>query len=234
LLGIEELMPRIVPNASSIGMTAGHLLGHDSHAVISDTSTGSDASSHSLAGDTCAGGATLAATLTNASGATGQASFNATTGSLKVQVHGAAASTALNVVVNGTTVGTLTTDASGNGHAKLSNITAQAGSTITVGDLTATFAQVKFTATLSGATGVTGSADFNSLENKLQVSITGATANTTYNVTVDNVVVGQLTTNSSGAGRLKLSPANLTLLAGSTITVSDTLGNPAILQGTFA
>ena len=48
-------------------------------------------------------------------------------------------------------MGTLTTDASGNGTAKLSNVTASAGDTILVGDLTGTFTQSHLSATLSGS-----------------------------------------------------------------------------------
>ena len=97
--------------------------------------------------------------MSNASGATGTASFNESNASLFVTVKGAAASTTLNVAVtdNGTTttVGTVTTDASGNGHAKFTGVTVAAGDTVTVGsDITGTFAQVKFTASLTGATPV--------------------------------------------------------------------------------
>jgi hypothetical protein len=252
-LGVEELTPRVLLNAGPLGLAGDHFFGHHSHAMVSSSSgpdstgsstttssSGSDNSGNSTTtsshtGEGCAAaGATLAADLTNATGATGKALFNATQGTLNVQVKGAAASTSLDIAVNGTTVGTLTTNASGNGHTQLSNVTAQAGSTITVGDLQGTFAQAHFTASLTGATGVTGSADFNTLQNQLKVLITGAAASTTYNVTVNSVIVGQVTTNSSGSGKLRLTPTNVTIQSGSTISVSDTAGDPAILQGTFA
>jgi hypothetical protein len=137
-------------------------------------------------------------------------------------------------MVDGATVGTVNTNASGNGQAKLSNVSVQAGSTIMIGGLQGTFTQANLTASLTGATGVTGSSNFNTLKDKLRVSITGAAANTTYNVTVNNVVVGQITTNSAGAGRLKVKQPGVTIQSGSTVAVSDTLGDPAILQGTFA
>jgi hypothetical protein len=48
------------------------------------------------------------------------------------------------------------------------------------------------------------------------------------------VTVGQLTTNSSGAGKLRVSPSGVTIQSGSTISIADTAGNAAILTGTFA
>jgi hypothetical protein len=235
---VEELSSRLLPNAGSFGLASGHLFSQHDHAFVSDASNGStitDGWAASLhGGDGCAARATLVATLTDASGASGQASFNATTGVLNVQVQGAAASTSLNVAVDGTMVGTVTTDTSGNGRARLSNVTAQAGSTITVGDLQGALSQLKLTASLSGATGVTGSADFNTLRDRLHVAIRGAAPNTAYNVMVNDVVVGQVTSNSSGSAKLNVSPSSGTIQAGSTISVSDTLGNAPILQGTFA
>ena len=237
-LELEELMPRILPSASSSGLAVGHFLGHHGHAAVMDSSSDNaavaDSSTSGHAGDACGTRATLVANLTNASGATGTASFNATAGTLKVQVQGAAASTSLDVMVDGTSVGAITTDASGNGQIKLANTTVQAGSTISVGDLTGTFSQVKFTASLSGDSGATGSATYDSVKNRLRVSIAGTAANTTYNVTVNDVVVGQLTTNAAGKGKLYVSPSSATIQAGSTIAIGDTVGNPAILQGSFA
>jgi hypothetical protein len=238
-LGVEELTPRVVPSAGPFGLAALRLAGTHGHGFFSSASTDSDGatgfSDPSRGGDACGQhGATLSASLSNASGATGQAFFNAANDTLSVSVQGATASSSLAVTVDGTNVGTLTTNASGSGHANFSNVTAQAGSTITAGDLQGTFAQIKFAATLTGSTVATGSADYNALENWLHVHITGAAANTTYNVTVNNVVVGQLTTNASGAGKLKLTPTGVTIASGSTISISDAAGDPAILQGTFA
>jgi hypothetical protein len=234
-LGVEELNPRVLPSAGPFGLAAARLSGHAFFAAASMAAADAMHSSTPFqGGHECGAEATLTASLTDASGATGQASFNATTGTLKIKVQGATASTSLSVAVDGTTVGSVTTDASGNGQVKLSNVSVQAGSTITVGDLQGTFAQIRFTASLSGATGVTGNANYNSLENQLRVFIRGAAADTTYNVTIDNVVVGQVTTNSSGAGKLHVSPSNVTIKAGSTIAISDTAGDPAILQGALA
>jgi len=95
----------------------------------------------------------LHASLTNNGVAAGQAAYHAETEngvtrqSLRVKVTGLAASTTLNVTVDGTVIGTLTTDANGNGKARFSsnpqnsnvialpaNFTLSAGSTIKVGD----------------------------------------------------------------------------------------------------
>ncbi len=237
-LGVEELTPRVLPSAGWFDLASGHLLGHGNHTLASTSSNANGtidySQTNSAARHDCGSGATLAGNLTNSSGATGSASFNATTGALKVQVTGAAANSSLAVMVDGATMGTFNTNASGNGQAKLANVSVQAGSTIMIGDLQGTFTQANLMASLTGSTGVTGSASFNTLKDKLRVSITGAAASTTYNVTVNNVVVGQITTNGSGAGRLKLKQPGVTIQSGSTVAVSDTLGDPAILQATFA
>ena len=143
----------------------------------------------------------------------------------------------MTVTDNGTTttVGTVTTDASGNGHARLTGVTAAAGDTITVGDLTGTFSQVKLSATLTGtATGVSGLTEYNSVKNQLRVSISGAADSTTYNVSINGMVVGQITTNRRGYGHLKVTPSGVTIASGSTISIADTSGDAAILTGTFA
>jgi hypothetical protein len=241
-------MPRILPSNSHFGLAAAHF-GHQGQAAIVGTaSTGGDSSggcsggsqtssSGTDSGDRCHAGATLFANLSNSNGATGLATFNATDSTLTVKVSGAATGATLTVTVNSVQVGTVATDASGNGTAKLTNVTAQAGQTVAVGDLQGTLAQAKFTASLTSptnATGVSGEAEFSAIKSKLEVEVTGGGANTTYNVTVDNVVVGQVTTNSAGSVKIYLSLTNATIKAGSTITISDTAGNPAILQGTFA
>ena len=181
----------------------------------------------------------MTANLSNASGATGTANFNANTTGLKLSVSGATANSSLDVAVDGTSVGTLTTDASGNGKLQLASTDAaiQAGSTITVGDLAGTFTPTKLTASLTGDAGATGTAQFNVRRNDLGVSVSGAAASTTYNITIDNAVVGQFTTNSAGQAsqaKTHLSLTDVTVQAGSILTISDTAGNPAIVQGVFA
>jgi hypothetical protein len=242
-IGLEELTPRILPSAGGVGLAGGHFGHHGAAAIVSTSSSsststtdncgGSQSSSASQSGDACHAGATLFANLSDSNGATGQATYNATTSALKVSVTGATVSTSLTVAVNGTSVGSVATDSSGNGSVTLSNVSVSSGDTITVGDLTGTFSQVKYTAALTGATGVLGAAEFNALKSRLYVSITGAAANTTYDVIVDSSFLGQLTTNSSGAGKVWLALTNPTIQTGSTISIADAVGNPAILQGVF-
>jgi hypothetical protein len=245
-LGVEELTPRVLPSAGC-GMAAAGAASFAARFTAASSSSDDDSSSGS---HDCGGhfgdhhhGAELAAlvaTLSDSAGATGTAAFNTSSDTLFVSVKGATPSTTLNVTVtdNGTTttVGTVTTDASGNGHARITDVTAAAGDTVAVGDVTGTLNQVKFTATLSGTTaGVSGSARYNSVRNSLQVFVSGAAASTTYNVSVNGTVVGQITTDARGRGHLRVTPpSGVTIASGSTISIADTGGDPAILTGTFA
>ena len=91
------------------------------------------------------------ASLMDSSGASGQANFDSVRGMLMIHVTGATASSSLTVAVGGTTVGTLTTDASGNGTLSVaeSSSTITTGTTITVGDLSGTFGQPPVPASLA-------------------------------------------------------------------------------------
>jgi len=236
-LGLNELSQKIVPNACS-GGAASHTAfsrNDDAAAAMTRRHSSADSGDSEQSEHECGAArhATLAANLTNASGATGTSSFNAQNGSLKVSVTGAAASSSLDVSVNGTSVGTLTTDASGNGTAKLTNVTASAGDTILVGDLTGTFAQTRLSATLSGSSSATGKASVEVVNNHLRVRIHGAAANTTYDVSIDGTTVGQITTNGRGSGRLFVSPT-AAIVAGSTISILDSAAGTTLLSGTFA
>lgn len=93
----------------------------------------------------------LKATLTPPAGvmssAIGRAEFTPATGALEVQARGLAASTTFNITVDGTLVGTLTTDRRGRGEVHLTTnaVTPAAGSTIVLAGadgpvLTGTFA----------------------------------------------------------------------------------------------
>ena len=182
-------------------------------------------------------GATFSAGLMDAGGAAGTAAFNPTSGKLTVSVAKATPSTTLNVIVGGNTAGSVTTDANGNGRTSITELSGaiKAGTTITVGDLAGTFAQTAFKAALTGAAGVSGTSDYNVTKNVLSIHVTGATANTVYNVTVSGTVVGQITTNKGGKGHLTITPpSGVTIVSGSTISVVDTTGDPATLTGTFA
>ena len=240
-VGFEELMPRVLPSAGPLAMGCGHHGGDDGPSALTGSAdAGGDSCHH---GDHGSHGAAFVASLTSAAttGETGQAQFNPTSGQLTVRVKGAAANTTLNVLIGTSTtpVGTLTTDADGDGKVTLtvpSTTTIAASTAITVGDLTGTFTQVEFTASLTGATGVSGSAKYNATKNVLHLSVTGAAASTTYNVTVNSTVVGTLTTDSTGAGKFKVTPAStVTVAAGSTLTVVlPATGSTPILTGTFA
>jgi hypothetical protein len=233
-LGVEELSSRILPSAGCGGAAAGASTQAARGALFSSAIAGTD-DSFDHGGHECgAAHASLSASLSNSSGATGTATFSESNGVLKVSVTGAAASTSLAVSVDGTSVGTVTTDASGNGSAKLTGVTASAGSTVLVGDLTGTFAQVKLSASLTGTTGVTGTASFNTLTGKLRVSASGLTAGTTYDVAVGGTTVGQITANSAGRGKLHVSPTGVTIASGSMVTFIATGDTTAILSGTFA
>ena len=157
ILGVEELTPRVLPNATPMSLAGGHLCGQSAHAAVSDpSSTGtssSNSSTASMAGDPCAAGATLVANLTDASGATGQASFNATTGTLKVTVQGATTSTSLPVTVDGTSVGSVTTGTSGAVRQRLATSRRRPARRSRSVISTGTFTQAKLTASLTGAHG---------------------------------------------------------------------------------
>jgi hypothetical protein len=224
VLGVEELTPRVLLNAGSWGLT----WGQDFHASHFDR--------QGFGGDRHASSSTLFANLTDSSGATGQALFNERTGTLTIEVKGAATKSALTVAVGGTTIGTLTTHSSGDGHLRLANQAISAGQAITVGDLQGTFAQEEFSATLTGSAGASGNAEFDALDSRLEVSIKGAAAKTTYNVSVDGTVVGQITTDRHGSGYLRTSlTSSVAITSASTISIAaDTAGASPILQGTFA
>ncbi len=154
--GTEQSLPSNFPTSIAAGtaVTVGSLNG----TFAAPTSTGgsddggSSGCSHSV-------GTRFSASLTDATGATGTATvttktYNSTTTTkLTVSVTGATASSPLDVVIDGTTVGTLTTDSTGAGTLTLSSNptgteqplpsnfpTVSAGSTITVGSLSGTFA----------------------------------------------------------------------------------------------
>lgn len=235
-LTVDELAQRVLPSANP--MTIRSFADAGRQAAHSAPPAGAAFGGQREAGDAgCAHGASLAATLTNAAGATGQATFNNVNGKLNIQVTGATASSSLDVLLDGESIGTVTTDASGNGKLSLTQDVAAVtvGTTIEVGDLTGTFAQTQFSASLTGATtDVSGNASYNVRENGLKVSVTGAAASTTYNVTVGGTVVGTITTNARGQAKAVFTPA-VTVAAGTTIDVSaTTAGSTPILSGAFA
>ncbi len=181
-----------------------------------------------------------------------KASHGTSSTNFNVNVTGAMANSTLNVAIGGVVVGHIATDASGAGSLALASnptgtqqalpanfpTTISANSAITVGTLTGTLGSARvshkteLTAQLTGSTGSgAGHATFKSnMENgksSLTVSVTGLPANSTVNVTVGGTVVGQITTNGRGSGRLRLKNLSATVDAGSTITVGT-------LSGTFS
>jgi hypothetical protein len=92
-------------------------------------------------------------------------------------------------------------------------------------------------ATLTGASGTSGSAEFTagttSGQNSLGVRVSGLTASTTYTVQVDGTTVGQVTTNANGKGHVSLSNLSGTIAAGSVVTVLDPTST-TVLTGTLA
>lgn len=198
---------------------------------------------------------TLVASLTGASGTSGTATFrsNSTTGdnSLTVQVSGLAADSTFTVTSGTTTLGTINTDANGRGYFSVSNVSPAltSGAAITVlnsssatvlsGTL-ATFTPASIThlsASLSGATGTSGTAHFEANtalgDNSLSVRVSGLTADSTYTVQVGGTTVGQVNTDADGDGWLAMSNVSPTVASGTVLTVLDSTGT-TVLQGTFA
>jgi hypothetical protein len=184
-------------------------------------------------------------TLSKASHGTSLTNFN-------VSVTGATANSTLDVAIGGTVIGQIKTDANGAGSLALSSnptsaqqglpanfpMTVSANSVVTVGTLTGTLAtapvshKTDLTAQLSDSSGKgVGHAVFKSNtrsgHTELTLSVTGLPANSTVDVKIGGTVVGQITTNSRGSGRLRLKNLSTTVNAGSTISVGT-------LSGTFA
>jgi hypothetical protein len=155
--GTEQALPSNFPTSIAAGtaVTVGSLSG--TFATPTST-TGSDSGGSTGCGHSQ--GTTLSASLTDSAGTgTGTVTLTTktyngtTTTKLTVSVTGATASSPLDVVIDGTTVGTLTTDSTGAGTLTLSSNptgteqslpanfpTVSSGSTITVGSLSGTFA----------------------------------------------------------------------------------------------
>jgi hypothetical protein len=187
----------------------------------------------------------LEANLTGANGATGTAEFDLTANTFEVKVDKAAANATLNVVVDGNTVGTITTDSQGTGELELSQpgFTPHDGSTITVGDVTngglsGTFAsnaeaeaELKADLTPPAGGNASGTGELKQNDQRLEVKVRDLAANATFAVTVDQTVVGQLTTDHNGRGELRLDNVTVAIKDGSVLTVGD-VAQP-VLQGTF-
>jgi hypothetical protein len=95
----------------------------------------------------------------------------------------------------------------------------------------------RLSATLTGATGMSGSAhyhaDTTTGTNRLSLHVSGLAASQTFTVQIDGTTVGTLTTDANGAGRASFSNLTATVSAGSLLTVLDPSG-ATVLTGTFA
>jgi hypothetical protein len=196
---------------------------------------------------------TLSATLTGTAGASGTVSFTSNSESghntLDVQVSGLSDNSTYTVESGTTTVGTITTNANGEGQLSVSDLSPAltSGATITVLDSnqstvlsgtlqTASAPTVsRFTASLSGATGTSGTASLltTSDGSRLRLHVSGLSDSTEYTVNLDGTAVGQIVTSASGDGSFTLSNLTTSAAAGSTITVTDASGT-VVLQGTFS
>ncbi len=199
----------------------------------------------------------LTAKLADTTGAvTGTASFKSETedgnteSKLAVTINGAAANMDFDVLVNGTSVGTLTTDADGNGSltVKDPSVAIMEGDTIAVGDATGTFAvapevtsvlhlRSRLSDTTSDARGiavfVSRTLSDSTTDSKLIVNVHGAAAGSMLDVAIDGTVVGQVQTDANGNGHAVLTDISAAPAAGSTITVGDTLSGTLDTKGAW-
>jgi hypothetical protein len=127
-------------------------------------------------------------------------------------------------------------------------------STNTTDTLTGTFAAVgkpasppaaqpvNLKATLTGSTEVStakGVAVYHTVTNRngtrseLEVVVSGAAANTSYNVTVGSATLGTLTTDARGRGVLRVNNLSTTIAANNVITLSSATSGGGTLSGTF-
>ena len=208
-----------------------------------DSIDGGSGLDHEVNGEHQSSDIHLEADLSNGAGATGKAEFNATASEFEVQIEGAQANTTYDVLIDGTKVGVIVTNALGAGQMEVyqPTFTVTTASTIAVGDpaaggLTGSFlgeAEMEFKATLTASVGAaTGSAEYNAGELVFEVKVFGASAKTSYDVTLDGTFLGMITTDSNGKGEWKLFSVSLAIKKGSMLTIGD-LANP-LLSGTFA
>jgi phage protein U len=243
---LESLESRNLLNAGPI-LSATSFLGGAAHVGSCSGGTGSSPSSSSTV---------LTATLTGATGTAGTATFTSSTtagtNSLGLKVSGLAASTSFSVMAGTTMVGTITTDAKGNGSLKLSSLAATiaAGTALTLVDpgsatvLTGTFATATpcqpgsgLSAPLTGATGTSGNLHFltsaTAGQNAIDVQVKGLAASSTFTVNVGTTTVGSIATDANGKGQLKLTGLSTTAAAGTAVTILDSTG-ATVLSGTLA
>lgn len=178
--------------------------------------------------------------LSGGAGIVGKAEFNDSTKKFEVEIQGAQPLSSFDVLVDGVKVGTLSTNALGAGQLELSNVafTVTSTSTVTVGDpasggLTGQFlseTETEFKAPISGGS-MRGESEFNAADQEFKAKIENAAVNSTFDVAIDGVVIGQITTNSKGKGLLQIHEFTTAIAEGSNITIGD----PAapLASGTF-
>lgn len=170
--------------------------------------------------------------------------FEIEKGRLEISIEKAQPRTTYPVTLSGNTIATLVTDSRGKASLKIAATPAVA--VAVTGDVVAVSGIGSGTLSIHGSsqsynslgssklsaslTGVgTGKAEFETkgTKQKFEVEMRGLSPNTTYDVTIDGVLVGKLTTNKSGKAELKFDsskgrpfPANFpTIAAKSVITV---------------
>ncbi len=174
---------------------------------------------------------------------------------LKVSVTGAAASTPLDVTIDGTVVGTLTTDANGAGSTTIKELTQTLQDGVTqvgLGTLTGTLAlstsstsgdenastvtvrRASLSDTDTGAAATvkikTVTSTDGASSSKLIVKVTGAAASSPLDVAIDGTSVGTLTTDANGAGRLVLHDLTVPVTDTSTVTVGTLSGSLEVVS----
>ncbi|MFM7148862.1 MAG: calcium-binding protein [Gemmataceae bacterium] len=95
---------------------------------------------------------------------------------------------------------------------------------------------MELVANLLGSAGESGQAEFKpgvSDDENLKIEVYGLASQITLKVKVDGVLVGQLASDSEGEGEFKLLDPNLSIIAGSILTLEDSNGT-VLLTGTFA
>ena len=174
-------------------------------------------------------------------------------GKLEISIEKALPRTTYPVTLSGNTIATLVTDSRGKATLKIAATTAV--SSAMTGDLVAvsgigsgvlslhgssqsnsSLGSSKLTASLTGVG--TGKAELETkgTKRKFEVEMRGLSPNTTYDVTIDGVLVGKLSTNKSGKAELKSDnskgrpfPANFP-----TITVNSVINIGTATSGSFA
>ena len=174
-------------------------------------------------------------------------------GKLEISIEKALPRTTYPVTLSGNTIATLVTDSRGKASLKIAATTtvasALAGDVVTVSGIGSgvlslhgssqsnnSLESSKLTASLTGVG--TGKAEFETkgTKQKFEVEMRGLSPNTTYDVTIDGVLVGKLSTNKSGKAELKFDnskgrpfPVNFP-----TITASSVVNIGTATSGSFA